>query len=75
MNYSGRLLTNSNMAASGEFIIVINTNGKAAVRQHFRLIKRPGNGMLDENKAVYFSNLAATRGVPGISGTVWVSTL
>ena len=39
MNYSGRLVTNSNMAAPDEFIFVINTNGKAAVWQHFGLIK------------------------------------
>ena len=34
MNYGGRLVTKSNMAAPDEFIIVVNTNEKAAVWQH-----------------------------------------
>ena len=35
MNNSGRLVTNSNMVAPDEFIIVKNTKGKAVVWQHF----------------------------------------
>ena len=62
MNYSGHLVTKSNMAAPDEFIIVVNTNGKAAVWQHFGLKKRPKNFKLDENTAVYLSNSAATSG-------------
>ena len=62
MNYSSRLVTKSSMGAPDEFIIVVNTNGKATVWQHFRLKKRPGNFKLDENTAVYLSNLAATSG-------------
>ena len=62
MNYSSRLVTKSNMAAPDEFIMVVNTNRKAAVWQHFELIQRPGNFKLDENTAVYLSNSAATSG-------------
>ena len=60
MNYSSRLLTKSNMAAPDKFIMVVNTNGKAAVWQHFGLIQRPGNFKLDENTVEYLSNSAAT---------------
>ena len=58
MNYSSSLVTKSNLAAPDEFII----NGKAAVWQHFGLKKRPGNCILNENKAVYLSNSATTSG-------------
>ena len=75
MNYSSRLVTKSNMAAPDEFIIAVNTNGKATVWQRFRLIKRPGNFKVDENTAVYLSNSAATSGVPRISGSFWVGTI
>ena len=54
MNYSSRLITKSNMAASDEYIIVVNTNAKAAVWQHFRLIKRPGIFKLDEKNSRVF---------------------
>ena len=62
MDYSDRLVTKSNMAAANELIIVVNTNGKAAVWQHLGLIKRSGNYKLDENTAVYLFNSAATSG-------------
>ena len=35
MNYSSRLVAKSNVAAPDEFIMVVNTNGKAAVWQNF----------------------------------------
>ena len=60
MNYSGRLVTKSNMAAPDEFIIVVNTNRKASVCQLFGLIKIPRNLKLNENTTVYLSNLATT---------------
>ena len=62
MNYSSRLVTKSIMVAPDEFIIVVNTNAKAAVWQHFGLIKIPGNFKLDENTALYLSNSVATSG-------------
>ena len=62
MNYSRRLVTKSNMATPNEFIILVNTNWKAAVWQRFGLIKRPRNFKLDENTAMYMSNSVATSG-------------
>ena len=43
-------------------VLSINTNRKAAVWQHFGLMKRPGKFKLDENTSVYLSNSAATSG-------------
>ena len=50
MNYSSPLVAKSNMAAPDEFIIVVYTNRKVPVWQHFGIIKRPGNFNLDENQ-------------------------
>ena len=48
------------MAAPNEFIIVVNTNGKAAVLHHFGLKKRPRNFYLDNNTVMHLSNSVAS---------------
>ena len=57
INYYGRLVTNFNMAAPDEVIIVINTSMAA-----FGTYKKTRERHLDENTVVYLSNSAATSG-------------